>query len=174
MEAHEGFLLGITVPALDILFIKVGRNRVVDIQQGDRILAHACADEFAERAVDIHLAGHRNPASGQTAVDVTGHKAELGLECGPAFARNGNVLAVSPVSVYPVKEGQLILCQLLQDFRLFIACTKLCFHIFYHIRDAGIPCMAVKCLEQIQFRVFLNLNPQIVKLLNWRVARQEV
>ena len=26
VEAHEGFLLGITVPALDILFIKVGRN----------------------------------------------------------------------------------------------------------------------------------------------------
>ena len=74
----------------------------------------------------------------------------------------------------PVKECQLILGQLRQDLRLFVAFAQLFFHIRHNIRDSRITRMLVERLKQIQLRVFLNLHAQIVKLLNWRVARQEV
>ena len=39
----------------DTLFIHIGRNRVINIQQSNRILAHASADELAECTVNIHF-----------------------------------------------------------------------------------------------------------------------
>ena len=34
--------------------------------------------------------------------------------------------------------------------------------------------MLVKCLEQIQLGILLNLHAQVVKLLDWRIAGQEI
>ena len=46
--------------ALDALFVHILRNAVVDIQQGNGILADAGSDELAECSVDIYLTGYRD------------------------------------------------------------------------------------------------------------------
>ena len=130
MESHERILSGIIESALDILFKHIFRHGIVDVEQGYRIAAHDSSDEFAQRSVDIHLAGYRNALGGQAAVHVTRHEAELGLERWPALASDRYVFAVSLMFLYPVFQRQFVLCQfrdvykrqlitLLQILRLF-------------------------------------------------------
>ena len=102
MEAHEGILEGIRIFPGNALLIQILRYSVVDVQQSDRILADNSADKFTERAVNIHLAGNRNAPSGEPAVDITGHKAELCLECRPALSGNGHIFPGALVRFNPV------------------------------------------------------------------------
>ena len=51
----------------------------------------------------------------------------------------------------PVKQGQLILCQLRQNIGLIVAITELRFHILHYIRNTGIARMLIERLEQIKF-----------------------
>ena len=113
VEAHKGIFQRIAaVFSLDLCLIKVCGHGVVDIQQSHRILADHGADVFAQRAVNIHFAGYRDPALGQAAVHVAGHESELGLECGPALVRQRHILPASFVGFDPIQQGDLILCQL--------------------------------------------------------------
>ena len=68
--------------------------------------ADAGADELGKRAVDVHFAGNRDAHAGEAAVDIARNKAELRLECRPALACNGDILAVAAVILYPVEQGQ--------------------------------------------------------------------
>ena len=74
----------------------------------------------------------------------------------------------------PVKQGQLILCQLGQNGGLVVACAKLCLHILYHIGDTRIIRMFVISLKKVKLRVLLDLHAQVIKLLDRRVAGKEV
>ena len=74
----------------------------------------------------------------------------------------------------PVKQCQLILCQLRQDRRLVVAFSKFRFHLFHDLRDTGIAFMLVERLEQIQLGVLFDLHAQVVQLLDRCVTSQEV
>ena len=76
--------------------------------------------------------------------------------------------------LHPVKKCQFVLGQLRQDLRLLITFPQFFFHICHNIRDSRVTLMLVKGLEQIQLRVFLDLHTQIVKLLDRRIACQEI
>ncbi len=101
MEAHERIAELVVVFALDILFVKVLRNTVVDIEQSDGIACHAGADVFAQRAVDVNFAGNRNAAAYQTAVYIAGLKAEFLRECRPAFVGKRDIFAGALVLLLP-------------------------------------------------------------------------
>ena len=174
MESHKCIRMLIVKFALNGLLVHILRYRVVDIQKCYGILANAGSDKLAEYTVDIHLTGYRNSSSGETAVDITWYKTELCLECRPALSCNCNILAIALVCINPIKKSQLILCQLLKDLRLFVACAKFLLHICHNLRDSCIPCMLVKCLKQIQLRILFDFNAQIVQLLNWCVAGKEI
>ena len=102
MEAHKCIFVCIVEFIFDTLFIHICRNGVINIQQSNRILAHAGTDKLAERTINIHFTGYRNSHSRQTAVHVTGHKTELGLECRPAFPGDSHVFSISSVLFNPV------------------------------------------------------------------------
>ena len=174
MEAHEGILVRIGEFALDGLPVHILGDGVVDVEQGNCVLRNACPDVLAQRTVDVDLTGDRDAAAGETAVHIAGNEAELGLESGPAFSCDGDILAVASVLFDPVKERQLILGQLLKNLRLLVACAKLCSHIGSYFRNAGIAGMLVKCLKKIQLRVLLDFNAQVVELLDGCVAGKEI
>ena len=176
MEAHEGILDVVVMIklALDLGLVHVTGYGVVDVQQGYGIVADKLSDILGKCAVDIHLTGYRDAAGRQTSVHVAGNEAELGLECRPAFAGNDHVAAAALIGLDPVKQGQLILCKLLQNLRLLVTGTQLCCHVRNHLGDAGIARMLVVGFEKIQLGVLLNLDPQIVKRLDGCVACQEV
>ena len=104
VEAHEGIFQGVREFALDALFVHILRNAVVDIQQGNGILADAGSDELAECSVDIYLTGYGDSSSGETAVYIAGNKAELSLKCRPAFSGDGHILAIALVPL-PSQAG---------------------------------------------------------------------
>lgn len=54
--------------------------------------------------------------------------------------------------------------------RLLIACSQLLFHIFYDIWNTGIALMFFERLKQIQLRIFLDFNTQVIELLDRRIA----
>ena len=174
MEAHEGILVGIRELALDRLLVHISRYGVVDVEQSYSVLRNAGTDELGQTSVDINLTGYGDAHTGETAVYVAGNEAKLCLECRPALTGNCNILSVSSVCLNPVKQGQLILSQLLKNLRLLVACAKLCCHLCNLCRDSLVSGMLVECLEQIQLRVFLDLNAQVVKLLDGSVTSQEV
>ena len=105
VEAHEGIFQGVREFALDALFVHILRNAVVDIQQGNGILADAGSDELAECSVDIYLTGYGDSSSGETAVYIAGNKAELSLKCRPAFSGDGHILAIAPCEPLPSQAG---------------------------------------------------------------------
>ena len=102
VEAHEGILLSIVEFSTDISFIQIPWNGIVDIQQGDDILADSHTYVFAESPVDVYLTGYRNSLGGQAAVDITGDKAELSLERRPAFSGDGGIFAAALMFINPV------------------------------------------------------------------------
>ena len=149
MEAHEGILVCIVVFAFDLTFVHISRHGIVDIQKRNGILADNSSQVFAQSSPDIHFTGYRNTASCQTAVHIAGNESELGLECRPAFCCEGHIFSASSVSLNPVKQCDLVLCQFRQDFRFHVAFTKLALHIFYNIRDTRVICMVLVALKQV-------------------------
>ena len=135
MEAHKSICQAVRIRALDLLRIQIGRHAVVNIQQGHRVPTDAGADKLGQHAVNIHLAGHGNALGGQAAVYITGHKLELRLECGPALAGNGHILASALVGLHPVQQSQLVLGQLGQNLRLLIALAQLFLHLRFRLCD---------------------------------------
>ena len=113
MESHKCIFMCIVKLALDRLFVHILRNRVIDVEQCDSILAHTGTDKLTQCAVNINLAGYRNASSGQTAVDIARNKSKLCLECRPAFSCNCNIFAGTFVRLNPVKQCQFILCKFL-------------------------------------------------------------
>ena len=166
--------MGIAELAVNGILVHVVGHGIVDVQQRDRVLADAGADELAEAPVDVHLAGHGDAHARQAAVHIAGHETELGLESGPAFPGDGHVLAVSPVGLDPVKQGQLVLGQLGQDLGLLVAGAQLLLHLLHLGGDPLVPLVLLEGLEEIQLGVLLNLHAQVVELLDGRVAGQEV
>ena len=158
MEAHEGILMCIWELAFNGFLVHILRNGVVDIKEGYDIITDTGSDVLRQCTVNIYFAGYRNSATGQTAVYVAWYETELGLECRPALAGDGNILTISSVLFYQIQKGQLILSQLLKNFRLLVAGTKLSFHILNNVRNTLIACMLVECFEQIQLGVLFNLN----------------
>ena len=114
MEAHEGVLDIVVELTLDILVIDILGHGVVDIQQCHSILGNAGTDVLAQRAVDIHFAGHGDAAGGQTGIDIAGLKAEGFGESGPALVGKDNILSGALVLLSPVQQRQLELCHALQ------------------------------------------------------------
>ena len=174
MESHERILSGIIESALDILFKHIFRHGIVDVKQGYRIAAHHSSDEFAQRPVDIHLAGYRNALGSQAAVHITRHEAKLGLKRRPALASDRYVFVVSLMFFHPVFQRQLVLCQLRKNLRLLIAFSQFLFHLPDNAGNPLIPVMLMKGLEQIQFRILLDLHPQVIQLLDGGIAGKEI
>ncbi len=86
MEAHEYIVQTVVEFALDIACVHILRYGVVDIQQGNCIVAYAGTDELRQSAINIYFAGYRDSSTGQTAVYIAGNESELCLECRPAFS----------------------------------------------------------------------------------------
>ena len=136
MEAHEGVMQGVVVLALDVLVIDVFRNAVVDVEQRHRVAGQAGADVFAQRAVDIHFAGYRDPAGSQAAVDVAGLETELGREGGPALVGKGHILPGALVGFRPVEQGQFKLSHALAHLGIILAFAHFLGHIGGDFSDA--------------------------------------
>ena len=102
VEAHKCIFLSIVIFALDSAVVHIRRDRIVDIQQCNSILADNRSDELTECTVNIHFAGYRNALRCQTAVHITWHKTELCLECRPAFACQCYILAIATMLFDPV------------------------------------------------------------------------
>lgn len=88
VEAHERIGEGVVVLALDVLVVYVLRNGVVDIEQRNCVSGNAQTDVFAQRAVDIYLAGYRDTAAYKAAVYIAGLKAELDGNAGQHLSAN--------------------------------------------------------------------------------------
>ena len=174
MESHKCIFLCIWEFSFDALFVHICRYCIVDIKKCYCILADSSSDKLAECSVNINLTGYRDSLSCQTAVYITWNKSELCLECRPAFSCQCYIFTISFVISYPVFQSQFILCKFRKDLRFLVSCTKLFFHLFYDLRDSLIPCMIIERLKKIQFRVFLNLNSDIVKLLDRCITCKEV
>ena len=174
VEAHEGVRQLVIELALDVLVVDVLRDGVVDVQQGDSIAGHARADVFAQCAVDVHFAGNRDAAGGQTGVDVAGFKAELGRERRPALVRKDNVLARALVSLCPVQQRQLELRHALAQLRIILALAHFLRHVFADSGDAGVASMFLVGDEQIQLGVLFDFHAQLIQTLNRGIAGEEV
>ena len=112
VEAHEGIFLGIVIFSFDVGFKHISGNRIVDIQQSNHIVADNGSDELTQSAVNINFTGYRDASLGQTAVYIAGNAAKLCLECRPAFSGNCYEFTASLMFFDPVKQGQLVLSQL--------------------------------------------------------------
>ena len=144
MEAHEGICVRVVKFACNRLLVHILGHGVVDVEQGNGIFRHTCSDKFGKGSVNVDFAGYRYAFSSQSAVDIAGNKAELGLECRPALAGDCNIFTASAVRLDPIQKGQLVLSKLMEYFRLLVAGAKLCRHIRHHILDTGIICVIVK------------------------------
>ena len=76
--------------------------------------------------------------------------------------------------LYPVKQGQLVLCKLLKDLGLLVTGAQLVSHFLNLCGDSLISGMLVEGLKQIQLGVLLDLNAEIVKLLDRCITCKEV
>ena len=144
MESHKGIFERVIIFALDFCLIHIIWNGIINIKQGDSVLAYDCSDVLADCTVDIHLAGYRNPLRGQTTVHITRYKTKLCLEGRPAFPGNRHVFSVSLMITDPVFERQLILRQFGQNLRFFIACSQFLFHLFYDFPNPLVSFMFVE------------------------------
>ncbi len=160
--------------ALDGLLIHIIRYGVVDIKERYGLSADTGADKLGQGAVYVDLAGYRDASSRQAAVDIAGNKLELCLESRPALSGDADILSVSLMRLDPVKQGQLVLRKSLKDLRLLVAGAEFLLHICDNLRNPLVAGMIVEGLEQIKFRILLDLNSEVVELLYRSVAREEV
>ena len=154
MESHKCIFLCIWEFSFNALFVHICRYCIVDIKKCYCILADSSSDKLAECSVNINLAGYRDSLCCQTA------------DC--------NVFSISSVLLDPVFQSNLILSQFRKDLRFLISCSELFFHLFYNGRDSLITFMFVISLEKVKFRIFLNLNSDIVKLLDRCITCKEI
>ena len=166
MEAHESIFQCVIEFALDIFFVNIRCNSIVNVEKSNRIVADNSSDKLTQCTIDINFAGNRDTHLCQTAVYIARNETKLCLECRPAFTGDRNELTVSFVILDPVKESDLILSKFLKDLRFLVACAKLCFHILNNIRDTSISGMVIECFKQVKLRVLFNFNIQVVKLLD--------
>ena len=174
MEAHEGIGEAVIELAGDVFLINVAGHAIVDIQQGDRVAADAQADVLAQRAVDVHLAGHRNAPGGQTGVHIAGLEAELLGEGRPALVRKGHILAAALVLLGPVQQSQLKLRHPGQQVGVVFALAHLGGHVGADLRDAGVVGMLAVGHQQVQLGVLLHFHAQLIQALDGGVAGEEV
>ena len=172
MEAHEGVGELIIVLAANLLLPHLGGDGVVDVQQGHRVAADAGPDVLAERAIDVHLAGHGDATGGQTGVDVAGLKAELAGERGPALVREGHILAGALVVLRPIQQGQLKLRHPLAQIRVEAALAHLGRHLVADGGNAGGARVLLVRNQQIQLGV--HLYAQLIQPLDRGVAGKKV
>ena len=174
VEAHEGVAELVVVLALDVLVVDVGGHGVVDVEQGHGVVRYAQADVLAQRAVDVHLAGHGDAAPGQAGVDVAGLKAELAGEGGPALVGEGHVLPRALVVFGPVQKRQLELRHAAVEVLVIGALAHLGGHVAAHLVDAGVVLVLLEGHQQVQLAVFLDLHAQLVEAFDGGVAGEEV
>ncbi len=174
VEAHERIRQLVIEFSSDVLLEDLLRHGVVDVEERDGVARDDLADELGQCPVDIDLAGDRDALARQTAVDVAGNEFEHRLESGPALRRQRDVLSIALVRLDPVLQRQLILGQPRQDLRLLVAASEILLHILHHIRDPLVALMVQEGLIQIELGVLLDLYAQIVKLLDRRIAREEI
>ncbi len=176
MEAHEGILERVVFRALDVCLEEVFRHGVVDVEQRDGILRDAEADVLGEGTVDVDFAGDGDAARDETAVDIARLEAELRREGWPALVGKRDVLARALVLFHPVHERQLILCHARQEIRIRIAAfgAELCRHVGDDVLDARVILVRTVGDEQIEFRVLLNLDTEVVERLDRGIAGKEV
>ena len=172
VEAHEGVLDAVVEPAGDVLVVDVLGDGVVDVQQGDGVAGDAGADVLAQRAVDVHLAGHGDAPGGQAGVHVAGLKAELLREGGPALVGEGHVLPGALVVLGPVQEGELKLGHPLQQ--VGVDPRHLGLHVGGHLGDALVTGVGLIGHQQVQLGVLLDLHAQLIEALDGGVAGEEV
>ena len=174
MEAHEGVGELVVVSALDLLLPHLGRDGVVDVQQGHGVAGHTSPDVLAECAVDVNLAGHGNATGRQPGVDVAGFEPELTGERGPAFVGEGHVLAAALVVLRPIEEGQLELGHALAQIGIVAALAHFLGHFRTDGRDPGVACVLLVAHQQIQLGVLLDLHADLVQALDGGVAGEKV
>ena len=175
VEAHKGIRELVIELSFNALVVHILWHGVVDVQQGYRILGNAGADVLGQGAVDIHLAGNRNAAAGETGVHIAGHKVELGLEGGPAFSGNGDILPIALVGLDPIQQGDFVLRELRQHGTVLAHTgTEFGGHFGSYGLDALVAVVLLVALEEIQLGIFLDFHAQIVKLLDGRIAGEEI
>ena len=160
MEPHEHVESVVAVLALDLLFVHVVRHGVVDVQQRRGLFRGAADDVFAERAVDIHLAGRRDQAADEAGVHIARHKAELRLERRPALVGERHILRRAKVLLRPVHKRQLELRKLRQNPRHLVAGAELTRHVGHHVLDAAVARMGVEAGEHVELGVLLTSTPR--------------
>ena len=174
MESHKGIRLGIIIYSLYPLLIHIGRNGIVDIQQGYLILRCADSNILGKRSPDVRLTGNRDPFFHQPGINIAWNKFKFRLEGRPAFVRHCHIVPMALMAFDPVLQRYLILCELFKDFRNFIGASQLFCHLLCHRVNPFILRMCIKGCEEIQLRVFLNLHSQFIQTLDWRVAGQKI
>ncbi len=175
MEAHEGVAQAVGELTLDIRRVEVRGDRVVDVEQGDRLAGDAGADVFAHRAIDIHLAGHGVSLGSHAAVDVAGLEPELLGERGPALVGKYDILARAAVLLGPIEQGELKLRHAGQQVRIAVAAgAQLGGHVLHHSGNARVAMMGLVGHQQIQLGVLLDFDAQVIEALDGRVAGEEI
>ena len=92
MEAHECIGELVVELALDILVVDILRNRVVNVEKSNSIVACAHTDVFRESTIDVNLTSYRNSTANETAVDIARLETKLAWECWPALVGKGYIL----------------------------------------------------------------------------------
>ncbi len=174
MEAHERIGKLVIILALDVLVVDVLRNGVVDVKESDCIAGYASADVLGECAVDINLAGYRDTAACETAVNVARLETEGLRECRPALVGKCHILACTLVLLSPVKERKLELCHTSAHLRVVFAFAHFLSHVFADRRDTRIVLMCLVSYEEVKLGVLLNLNAKLIETLDGSVAGEEV
>ena len=174
VEAHKRICEGIVESALYLFVVEVGRDSVVDVEKSYNIVRNALTYELAHCAVDVNLAGAGDTLCGKAAVDIARHKAELRLECRPALVCEYDIFSRTLVSFCPVEESYLKLRKLRQNSGHLVACAKLAFHFLYNTVNACIACVFVESGKKVKLGVFFDLNAEVIKSCDRRIAGKEV
>ena len=174
VEAHEGVGELVVVLADDVLIVDILGYRVVDVEQGDGVVAQAHADVLRERTVDVHLAGHGDATAHQTGVDIAGLETELAWEGRPALVGEGHILAGALVLLSPVEQCQLKLRHAAAEVGIVLALAHLGSHILADVVDTRVVLVLLVSHEEVELRVLLNLHTEFIESLDRSVAGEEV
>ena len=174
VKSHKCVGERVRILALDILFVQIRGNGVVDVEQRHRVACDAHSYVLAQRAVDVNLAGNRYSARNQTRVHIARLKAECFGERRPAFVRKSNVFARALVLFSPVKKREFKLRHTLVHLGIISSLAHFLCHFLADIGNSRVTRVRLVRHQQIQLRVFLNLNAELVQTFNRRVAREKV
>ena len=161
MESHEQ-VAGLIF--LDFIFgflVHVIGYRVVDIEECGWKLGGAEGHVFAQRSVDIHLAGYRNTSGGQPGIDIAGHEPEVAFERRPAFVGENAVFRSSEVILIEPGQRYLILGELLQEVRIGITLSQFLGHVFGDFFNLRRILGFKKNIVEVELAVFHDLHAQV-------------